>query len=384
VAARVVIVQRQVRQYRSAFYELLRSDLATDGIRLQLVHSNPTSERDGRGDLFTPDWSDVVGSRVIRVRGKRLVWQSCLTLVRSADLVVVEQATQNLVNYPLLVQQGGGRPRVALWGHGRTEGQSGLAAAEAVKRWMSRRAHWWFAYTEEAARIVRGMGYPAHRVTVVRNATDTVQLAAAVAAVTPDQRAALRAELGLGEGPIGLFLGSLAGNKRLEYLVAAADEVRARIPDFELIVAGAGPMAAYVAAAARERTWLHQAGPRFGDELAPLLSAATFLMVPAWVGLVVVDGFAAGLPLVASGSTAHPPEIAYLEHGRNGMIVDDGGDPARYADAVVGLLHDRAALARLAEGSARSSHDFGADDMAKRFADGVRAALGEASGGPGS
>jgi hypothetical protein len=86
---------------------------------------------------------------------------------------------------------------------------------ERFKVWLSRRADWWFAYTELSTRSVRGFGYPAQRITTLNNAVDTAALQREVAHCRVGDREALRRRLGLGGGPVGLFLGSLYRDKRL-------------------------------------------------------------------------------------------------------------------------------------------------------------------------
>lgn len=373
--ARVVIVQSSIRRYRAAFFAELRERLDDAGVRLELVHSTEGPDEDPRGDAIDIPWALRVPADRIPVGRRAFVWQRCLRRAAGADLVVVEQASQMLLNYVLLGGQGVGGAPLAFWGHGRNHDPDASAAGETVKRWVSRRAHWWFAYTDGAADVVAALGFPRDRVTVVRNAGDSRGLAAQVAAVPDPEVAALRDRLGLPGARVGLYLGALHESKRLGFLLAAADRVRAEVPGFALLVVGDGEQRPELEAAAAQRPWLRLLGHRAGADLAGLLRLAEVLCVPGWVGLVVVDSFAAGVPLIASASGPHPPEIEYLVDGVNGLLVDDGGDPDRYADAVAGLLRDDARRAALAAGAARAGTAYSAQDMAERFAAGVLAAL---------
>ncbi|MEP6878903.1 MAG: glycosyltransferase [Nitrosospira sp.] len=61
----------------------------------------------------------------------------------------------------------------------------------------------------------------------------------------------LRAEIGAEDGTkIGLFCGSLYPDKRLDYMVEAADQIHAALPDFRLLIMGDGPSASEMNAAA--------------------------------------------------------------------------------------------------------------------------------------
>ncbi len=373
----VAIVQQSVRRYREGFYRDLRAALADEGIELRLLHSTPPADQDPRGDGIRIPWAERVPLYRLPFGGRRLAWQACLSRLRQADLVIVEQASQFLLNYLLLAAQQMGRTRVAYWGHGRSFSASASSTGELLKRWTSRRPYWWFAYTEETAEIVASLGFPPDRITVVRNAIDTGELERQLDAVTEEDVIATAKDLDIGGGNVAMFLGTLDEGKRLDFLLEAVDRVHSEMMDFEFIVAGNGASAGMIEEALRSRPWMRYVGHRAGEDLAPLLRLSKLLLVPGWVGLVVVDSFTAGLPLVASASGAHPPEIAYLQDGVNGRLVDDGGDPARYAKAVVELLSDEQRRQVLVAGCIEASRRYSAEDMAARFAAGIVGALGD-------
>lgn len=375
--AQVMIVQRSLRKYREPFFTALRERLAEHGVSVRLVHGNPPSEHDERGDAGELGWAEHVPVRVVRLGATTWYWHPVLREVRGADLVVVEQALSYTANFPLLLWQRFGGPRVAMWGHGRNPFERGTTRVR-IRRWYSRLPHWWFAYTDEGARVVAGWGFPPDRITAVRNTNDTGALQAQVEAVTEPEIEGLRSALGISHGPVGTFVGGYAPAKRLAFLLQAAGRVRGLVPGFELILVGSGSETemAPVRDHAREHPWVHVAGRRQGRDLATILRLSDVLLVPGWVGLVAVDSFAAGVPLVTSRSGLHPPEVAYLDDGVSGLIVDDGGDPGVYADAVVDLLRDHGRRAALAAGARRSVRAHRLEGMVDRFTDGILAALG--------
>lgn len=370
---RVVIVQRSLRAYRRPFYDRLRPAMAERGVSLELLHGTD----DGHEPGAVPPWAERVPTRVWSVRDRQLVWHSLRGRLQGADLVIVEQAVQNLVNYPLLVRQRLGGPRVAFWGHGRSFhlGADPGGVTERMKAASTRRAHWFFAYNELAVAAARELGFPPDRITDVRNSTDTAALRADVDATSDADVEAARAELGLRGAHVCAFLGSVDHIKRLDFLLAAADLVKERVPDLELMFIGEGSAVGDVRAATADRAWVHWAGTRTGRSLAALLRATELLLVPGWAGLVVVDSFAAGVPLVASSSAPHPPEISYLTDGVNGRLVDDDGDPAAFAAAVAALLEDDRARAELAAGARAAADRYGVEGMADRFGEGILRAL---------
>jgi glycosyltransferase involved in cell wall biosynthesis len=374
---RVLIAQKSLPQYRVPFFDELRRRLAGDGIDLQLVHGLPTPRDAHRRDRGELRWALRRQNRVLSIGGLELVWQPCLADVRSADLVVVEQASRLLVNYVLLGRQAAGRGKVAFWGHGANlQPRTANASSEWLKRQLSRLPHWWFAYTEGGKDRVTSTGYPAERVTVVQNAQDTERLSAAVAAVTQGERDRFRAEHGLGEGPVGLFLGSLSKDKRVDFLLESCARIAAQAPGFRLLVAGDGEELPRVLDAAGSVAWLRTVGRIDGlHERAVLLSIADGLLMPGAVGLVVLDGFAAGVPLVATAVDSHGPEMEYVRNGTNGVIAPDPDDAAAYATCAFEAMTAEPLRERLLRGCREARQVFTLEAMVERFAGGIRAAL---------
>lgn len=372
---RVAIVQRALRRYRERFYTCLRSCLRDEGMALDLYHSTPDPHRDPRDDRIEMGWARRLPKREIPLGSRALIWQPYTEALRRADLVVVEQAADLLLNYRLLVAQTRGATRVGFWGHGRNFRARENDPVEVLKGWVSKRVHWWFPYTERSAEVVAGLGFPRDRMTVVYNSTDTVSQSRDLRAVTEREVEGLRRALGLGAGPVGLFLGMIRGYKRGSYLLEAAVRIRATLPDFHLVIVGGGPGELAIRRQAGRHRFIHPVGPRYGRELAVYLRLADLLLVPGAVGLVVLDSFVAGVPLVTLEDSPHGPEIDYVRHGVNGVLVEAGSGPDRYAGVVVDLLADPARRRRLVQGCLRESRRYTAEGMARRFAAGIRAAL---------
>lgn len=219
---------------------------------------------------------------------------------------------------------------------------------------------WWFAYTALTADIVTRLGFDPQRITIVDNAIDTKKLTQELTAVRADDSAdRLRTELALGDGPIGLFLGTLRPNKRLDVLLAAGTMAHARCPDFRLLVVGSGPLADDVRTRAEREPWLHYLGPLYGQDRAAALAISDLILLPGavgLVGLVGLDSFTSEAPLVTYAGAEHGPEIAYLHDGRNGRLAPAEGGPRGFADAILQLVEDPAQLAELVADAQRAGH----------------------------
>jgi glycosyltransferase involved in cell wall biosynthesis len=360
VTQEVSIVQELLPQYRVPFFEGLRENLAADDIRLRLLHGS--SGPGTKGDERALPWAEHLRTREIRLpRGRSVLWQSAHRATRSSDLVVIEHAARHLSIWPMLVGAAGGRrPRMGFWGHGtdvRTHRRD--TVSEAVKQWASRRAHWWFAYTEGSADRVAAHGFPRERITVVNN---TVEVHALDDRPEHDPKTCV-------------YVGGLFDLKRIPFLLEVGTRLGERVPGFRLVVLGGGPDSGLVEEAARTAPWLDFRGPTFDDEKALALASSSLTLMPGVVGLAIVDTFAYGCPIVTTDHPFHSPEIEYLRDGVNGVMLPRDTTPAQYADAVAGLLQAPERLARLREAGTESAQELTMARMVQRFADGIRLAL---------
>lgn len=374
---RVVIVQPYIPDYRVPFFRRLTADLRDHGVELTVAHGRPTGAQARRGDTATVPGAVALPQRALRVAGRTLLWRGLGDVARRCDAVVLEQALHNLEAYPLLarsrLRRGG--PAVCLWGHGRTYTHPPTAVERAAKDALTRRADWFFAYTDGGARHVVRAGLPAGRVTVVRNSVDTTALRTALDRVTPEQVRGFRARHGLVPGRTGYFLGGLDAPKRIPFLLAAAHLTVRRLPGFRLLVAGDGVHRRLVEqAAARPDPAVVCLGPVPDAAGKALLAAASdVLLMPGAVGLVAVDSLALGTPVVTTVDAPHRPEFEYLEHGRNALVVP--GTPGEFADATAALLTDPGRLAALRRACGEDAAHYSGEAMSARFAGGLLKAL---------
>lgn len=373
-AQTVCIIQPVMKQYRIPFFTALASLLARDGIELQVVYGTPWAEERKRNDHA--DLPPPLGRRVeSRMLGGKLLWLPVARPWFVADLVVIEHANKNLLNFPLAALSKLRLKTVAYWGHGCDRQADPATLGERLKRRSLHWADWWFAYTADAGRYVAAQGFDAARVTVVQNAIDTRELRAQLASIGEADRAKKMLELGWPhDSRIAVYCGSLYQNKRLDLLMEATGRVYERHPEFRLLLVGDGPLRAQVESFAQARGWVHFAGPKFGREKAELLSLAEMWLNPGLVGLGILDAFCARLPLLTTDLLLHSPEIEYLEPGRNGLMVPP--DAGALAGAVESLLDDPDRLLALRAGAQAASHRYSIEAMAENFSAGVRQCLG--------
>ena len=369
---RVVIAQRRMTHYRVPLFELLRSKLSRSGVDLDVVYGAPTEEEKQKNDSGSLPWGKYQPCHYLTSR--RLCWQNLAVPIRDADLVIVTQENKLLYNLRLLF---GKRDfKLAFWGHGANLQASGRnILLERWKAWTSRHVDWWFAYSGLTVRLVEQHGFAPGRITNLENAIDTKVLGVDIGTVTGEEMAALRTKLGIGDGPVGLYLGSLYKEKRIDFLLKAAQRIADEVPGFHLLVIGDGPERSLVEAAAAHYPWLRYLGSIHGHDKALYLCLADVFLNPGMVGLSILDAFVAGDALVTTNCGIHSPEIDYLVDGDNGRVTDNTLDA--YVQEVKDLLNDPRRLAHLREGAKLSGNHYSIENMVENFHAGIMRALAE-------
>jgi glycosyltransferase involved in cell wall biosynthesis len=244
---------------------------------------------------------------------------------------------------------------------------------ERFKRWSISRADWYFAYTQITVDAVEQSGFPVSRITKLNNTIDTSTLCRDRDSISPEEIAALKNNLGIAGMPVGVFIGSLYAEKRLDFLFEACRRVRQRLPAFQWVIIGDGPEHAKAHGWAAAHDWVHWVGARHGRDKALYLSCADVMLSPGALGLGIIDSFVGGIPMITSDCGIHGPEIAYLRPGENGLLTRDDVD--EFALAVSSLLADPDTLRRIHRACLTSATEYSLDNMASRFVDGMVQAL---------
>lgn len=375
---RVLIVQAVLKHYRQPVFERMEATLAAHGVQLQVAFSSPNPL-----EALRQDNAEDGGSYGIKVPaywffGTHVLYQRIIRLAMRADLVVVEQANKYVWNYLLLLLSRLSLKRVAYWGHGRDRRAPQDSFRERLKARLARWSSWWFPYTEGCGTELAALGVDTTRMTVLQNAVDTRQMREDARSITAAEREAFRASLGIGpDDRVAVFCGSLYVAKSLDFLLDAAARLARCVPGFRLLILGDGPDRTLVEAALPQSPWLRYLGPRFGRDKVLAFCASELVLNPGLVGLGILDAFAAGRPFIAGEYPYHSPEVDYLVHGSNGLMLPLQAEP--FVAAVRDLLADPARLASMSARALADSHTYTAEAMADRFVAGILAALAQTS-----
>jgi L-malate glycosyltransferase len=375
---KVSIVNVQLSPFRVAFFNQLRAELDLRGIDLEYFHGDIwPAERDRNYECHL-DWASQITNRFIPIgKGRYACWQQLPhKLLADSDLVVITQENMILSNYPFILKRRLSAKRLAFWGHGispRT--RSADSPGERWRRIWAKKADWWFGYTQKSVNALKLAGFPEQRITNTNNAIDNTVFLQDLQKVTPVQLVDIRQHCHLDDkAVVGLYCGALYVDKRLDLLVEAADLIHAKNPHFRLVVIGSGSESGFIEEAFRTRPWATAVGAKSGVEKAAYFKLAQVILNPGLIGLIVLDAFCTGLPIVTTGGdTHHSPEVAMLEEGVTGFFPEPTA--SAYAQTVIDLLADKQQYKRSHEAMLAAGNQYTMENMVLQFANGIEACL---------
>ena len=93
------------------------------------------------------------------------------------------------------------------------------------------------------------------------------------------------------------------------------------------------------------------------------------MALPSHVGLSILDGFAAGLPIIVSDFKNHCPEIAYFENKINGVkTANNLGD---FSNHIIRLFQNPTKIDEMSLNAIKAANQYTVEDMSLRFSKGI-------------
>jgi glycosyltransferase involved in cell wall biosynthesis len=380
-----VILDGYVPRYRVRLYELLaeRSE-----IEYVVFHGKPPAKNPAlpaKPPFRFP--SREVRNVELGLGGRTLIHQRGVQGVarKDFDAIVIGAQLRFVSSLVLLVLWKLRNRPLILWGQGFDKdedvggvGHTTLAVKRRLKRSMARGADGYLVYTAGGRERLVAAGLHPERVFVVQNTLDVEEQITIHNELQTADVAQLRSELGLRPDSVVLvFVGRLYREKRVPELLEAVRMIRsARLAarPIEVVVIGQGPELADIRAQAERIGDVHVRGQITDQvDVARHMRVAAAVVIPGAVGLAANHAFAQGVPLITMTGRFHGPELEYLEHGRNGLIVD--GEGTEFARALAEFCDSPAFQRDLAKGALRTRDRLGMEKAAAAFDTGVREVL---------
>ncbi len=205
-----------------------------------------------------------------------------------------------------------------------------------------------------AAELAESSGIPLDGILVVPIAVD---LKAFESSPSDAEVRALKRQLGGVNGKVVLYVGRVAGNKRLDLLISATAALIDRYSDLTVAIVGDDRSSpAYVECAKRLRTQIEVLGLQKQVKLLgkvplvePYYHVADVLVLPSeheGFGVPLIEGMAAGVPVIASDAGAMPWVVG-ADSDAPAALVFKSGSVEGLADAIASVLGDHELSVRL-------------------------------------
>lgn len=291
--------------------------------------------------------------------------------------VVLAEESPRSVSLPFLLRHAKKQgARRVLWGHFSSNKRvfSPWHPLDRYRLEMARRVEACVCYSRPIAETLSDH-LPEDRLFVARNTIDTDHLFPLYDELAAKGKETVRRSVDLPtDEPVLLFLGRLIERKGVELLLDTFAAFR-RERQATLCIIGDGAERETL-----ERKVAAESIPdvRFlgaitdNEALAPYLYSADTMVIPGYLGLVVNDAFAFGLPVISRQAPPdkrfHSPEIAYVESGVNGILTP-WDDRTALVEAIHEVLDNQQEYSRNAYRYAREHLTM------DRMVDGLAAAI---------
>ncbi len=246
---------------------------------------------------------------------------------------------------------------------------TGIRVAERRKRWHLRLARWADGWVDRhvcVSESVRAFsagagGLPNDKLLVIPNGVDLKRFATA--------RSAPPSDLGIPSGRRLLaFVGRLDRQKGLDWLLRLLPRMLDGLPDYDLLVVGAGPRRVALAELAAQVGLVDRVRfVGYRGDIPKILAASELLLLPSrWEGMpnVVLEAMAAGKPVVATEVEGVVEALGPA--GSRQIVRPDHGEA--FAAKVRVILQDAALAAELGQANrARVEEHFSITAMVESY-----------------
>ena len=364
----VAIYQTRIPKYRESFFKRLIQLGVLDNITYKIIVS---SNRQEKFNFESEMKINVIEkkTRVLNLCGRELHVQFSSLKGSDAELVICEYGLKNFIIYWFLLIKKS--KNFAFWGHGQTITKPSWKVEKFVKRKLLQRAKFFFAYTQSCASKLMEIGYPKSRIQAVNNSIDTEALIEGIQMIKDLEIKSFRNALGLDPSDIVLiYIGSLEKDKKLEFLLDAFQLINHKLPLTKLFIYSPDYFDSLKYRDKLKNVFVM--GEADIDNKVRLALISTALLNPGRVGLIAVDSFAMGVPIITTDWEFHAPEYSYLNHLNS---ITTKGTLEKYVDGCLALIDDAELRNRLVSGCKQSVDLFSIESMARNFHSGVLMAL---------
>tara|TARA_Y100000768_G_C23966789_1_gene678253 strand:+ start:243 stop:1349 length:1107 start_codon:yes stop_codon:yes gene_type:complete len=364
---KIAIVQRHVTDYRINFYNDLHNKLKNKNYFLKVYAGKTGSNHENK---FLNCGIDNLncGEKVKNISFfNSIYWQNIFFKLQKYDLVICEQANSTLINYPLILWKtiSNKSPRFAYWGHGLSLDKQSSKLSTFIKKNLAKKADYWFAYTEHTKSVLIDLNIQEEKITVVNNSIDLKSTHNIIESKKSDFKST--------ETKNVVVCSRLVKSKRIPFIIEACEIAKRKIKNLKLIIVGDGPENESIRLICKNKNWVEMKGSLFGLNKSKALIEGDIMCLPSHVGLSILDGFSAKLPVLVADFKNHCPEISYFKNNYNGIMTDT--NVKSYASKMVYILENNDILKRFSSNAFKTSKKYSHEKMVNNFCNGITKCL---------
>ena len=364
----VRIYQTRIPKYREEFFKSLIRLGEIDNVKYTIY---TTRNRQKRFRLESTLEKNVVEKRIIAVsfKGREIHVHLRANLKCKPELVIFEYGLKNAIVYWLLLVRKSNL--FAFWGHGETITRSSSQFERWLKSILLTRCDFFFAYTQSCSERLEKNGFSVSKIKIVNNSIDTTAIRRGIVSFEQYAEHELKNKYAINQSDVILiYIGSMEKDKRVDFLLDSFDLINSVRPQTKLFIFTQDELQIDSTLAKRRNVYFSGvADTKTKIEFGIL---GTAILNPGRVGLIAVDSFAMGVPIVTTNWAFHAPEFSYL-NASNSLISEDS--LTKYVDACVKLIDEREFRQTLVNGCLKSSNLYTVENMAQNFHQGVLRSL---------
>lgn len=371
---RVVFSVSVLKHYRVDFHRKVRSELAGCGIDYSVVYSPPVGEAARKKDTveLNDETFSPIPSIKIKLFGKNIFFQK-LPIFQKIDMLILTQSNSYVCNYLVQLFRKLLPFKVVQAGHGKNYQSTGKKWYDHVKKYFLTKSDGWLTYTEGTKKYLQLNGVPDDSVFSFNNTINEVELIENLEKASR-HRHQFRTLFNLPENAkICVFIGGIYKEKLPEFMVDIITQVTSN-SEIYFLIAGSGTHADIMVNCAENNKYVHYLDVATGFKKAQILDIADLIFMPGLIGLITIDSFYSGVPIITMEQPFHSPEFDYLNE-RNSVILNKSISSEQFAIELISLLHDRERMDVLRHGAYESRVHYTQDNMVKNFCNGVMSLL---------
>ena len=199
------------------------------------------------------------------------------------------------------------------------------------------------------------------KITVAPNTLDTEKISSVRnSLVEKYSKSYLKEKLGFSkDSKILLFSGRLNKLKRVDFALRVHKILTENDMNVHFIVIGDGPEKDYLTSLVQNEKIrnVHFLGSLFEEQrVSQYFIISDIFLMPGYVGLAIIHTFCFGLPII-TGKVFHSPEIQFLRHNENGLILDL--DEKLFAERIIKLFDNSMMLKSFSDNAFKTVENEG-------------------------